>query len=61
MMDLEKIAFWLLVIGGINWGLVALLSFNLVDLLGKIHGIVPKIAYLLVAAGAIYLGYKEVK
>ncbi|MCR4283979.1 MAG: DUF378 domain-containing protein [Parcubacteria group bacterium] len=44
----------LVIVGGINWGLVGLLNFNLV---AKIFGSVPvleKIIYILVGISAIY-------
>lgn len=44
---------WLVVVGAVNWGLVGLLDYNLVDsLLGSWPGVV-KVVYVLVgAAGA---------
>lgn len=44
----------LVIVGGINWGLIGLLNFNLVT---KIFGSVPvveKIIYILVGVSAIY-------
>jgi len=49
----DWIAFALLVIGGINWGLVGLLNFNLVSfLLGS--GLLAKIVYVLVGIAGIF-------
>jgi uncharacterized membrane protein YuzA (DUF378 family) len=50
MKALHKIAFILIVIGGLNWGLVAL-GYNVVDMLGTT---LAKIIYLLVGLSAIY-------
>jgi uncharacterized membrane protein YuzA (DUF378 family) len=58
---LEWICFILVVIGGINWGLIGLFNFNLV---GAIFGFIPFIArliYILVGVAAGYLIYLAVK
>lgn len=47
----HMVAFWLLVIGGLNWLLVGLLDYNVVMLLGES---VAKIVYILVGLSAIY-------
>ena len=52
---LKWIAFILLIIGGINWGLVGIFSF---DLVAKIFGaltIISRVIYTLVGVSAIYL------
>ncbi len=57
-MDTSEALYWialiLVVIGGINWGLVGLFDFNLV---AAIFGssIVATIIYVLIALAAIYL------
>jgi len=54
MFALNVIVMILLIIGGLNWGLVGLANFNLVD---KIFGGLPVIAriiYILVGLAAIY-------
>ena len=54
---LDWIAFVLVIIGGINWGLVGLFSFDLVE---AIFGAVPWLAtiiYVLVGLSALYLIY----
>ena len=53
MKALHMIAFTLLVIGGLNWGLIGLFEYNLV---GKIFGDmsqVSKIIYILVGLSAV--------
>jgi len=54
MSTLDWIAFILVIIGGLNWGLVAF-NFNLVD---AIFGTIPYVAtiiYALVGLSALYL------
>ena len=50
------IAYIILIIGGLNWGLVGIFSFNLVT---AIFGVLPSVAtiivYILVAISAIWL------
>ncbi len=50
-MKLHKLAFLLLVVGGLNWGLVGAFDTDLVMRLGE--G-VAKIVYILVGLSAIY-------
>ena len=47
----DYIAFILLVVGGLNWGLVGLFDYNLVALLGTL---IAKIVYILVGVSALY-------
>jgi uncharacterized protein len=50
----NTIVMLIVVIGGINWGLVGLLDFNLVDFLfGKVG--VDKVIYVIVGVAALYL------
>lgn len=52
---LDWIAFILVIIGGLNWGLVGLFDY---DLVAKIFGddaMLAKIVYTLVGIGALYL------
>ncbi|MFZ2303581.1 MAG: DUF378 domain-containing protein [Minisyncoccia bacterium] len=56
MKALHVIAFILVVIGGINWGLVGLSpNYNLVSMLVGSWPVVEKVVYILVGLGAIYL------
>ena len=58
---LDWIALVLVIIGGLNWGLVGLFSFNLVDaILGGIP-ILARIVYVLVGLSAAYMIYYAVK
>lgn len=55
MKALHMATFTLVIVGALNWGLVALLDFNLVTtLLGSIPG-VEKIVYILVGVSALYV------
>lgn len=50
---LEWVAYWLLVIGGLNWGLIAAFQLNLVEsLLGA--GVGATLVYGLVGLAAVY-------
>lgn len=55
MKSLPMIAYLLVVIGGLNWGLIGLLNLNLVY---AIFGTVPaleSLVYILVGASAVYM------
>ena len=49
------VAFVLLVVGGLNWGLVGLFNFNLVSSIFGSMPAVEMIVYVLVGASAVYL------
>lgn len=52
---LHILAFILAVVGGLNWGLVGIFDFNLVDaILGNL-GFVENLVYILVGLSALYL------
>lgn len=55
MKALHMLAFILVVIGALNWGLVGLMNLNLVELLlSSMPGIV-RVVYILVGASAVYI------
>jgi len=55
MKTLHMIAFVLLLVGGLNWGLVGLFDFNLVEaLLGTWPGLVM-IVYVLVGVSTVFV------
>lgn len=60
---LDKIALFLLIVGGLNWGLVGLFEFDLVAFLfGGSTAALSRIVYVLVAVSAIWcisLFFKE--
>lgn len=58
---LDWIALVLVIVGGLNWGLVGLFNFDLVAaILGTIP-ILQKIVYILVGLSALYLIYYAAK
>ena len=50
----SKIAFLLVIIGALNWGLVGLFNLDLVALLFGAGSLLSRIVYILVGASAIY-------
>lgn len=53
MKILHIIAFVLLVVGGLNWGLVAI-GYNVVDMILGAGSVLSRIVYALVGLSAIY-------
>lgn len=53
---LNMLAMLLLVIGGLNWGLVGLLNMNLVTALFGSMDVLPTLIYALIGASAVYIG-----
>jgi len=54
---LKRLAFLalvLLIIGGINWGLIGLFQFNLVALLFGVNSLLSNIVYILVGLSAVF-------
>ena len=54
MKTVEMVAFWLVVVGAVNWGLAAL-GFNVVDMLLGVDSMLAKVVYLLVGASGVYV------
>lgn len=54
MKALHMVAFTLLVVGGLNWGLVALFNLNLVETVFGGMGL-SNIVYILVGVSAVYI------
>ncbi|HUT86371.1 MAG TPA: DUF378 domain-containing protein [Elusimicrobiales bacterium] len=55
MKSVRLIALWLVVIGGLNWGLVGLFGFDLVAALLGNMTMLARIVYVLVGVSAIYM------
>ncbi len=55
-----KICFWLMVIGGLNWGLVGLMDFNLVAAIFGSISYLARIIYIVVALASIWVALVEV-
>lgn len=54
MKYLHKVAFFLLVIGGLNWLVFALFGWDVGQLFGGMNALVSKIIYIVVGLAAIY-------
>jgi uncharacterized membrane protein YuzA (DUF378 family) len=63
MRNLDVLAAILLVVGGLNWGLVGLADFNLVDYIFSSMPTVEKTIYGLVGLAAVYqiIGLKGIR
>ena len=58
---LGKIALILTIVGGINWGLVGIADFNLVNMLLGFAPMLERIVYIVVGLSAIYAAYDMVQ
>ena len=54
MKAVDNIALVLIIIGAINWGLVGLFNFNLVDFLFGEGSVLSKIIYILVGISSLW-------
>ncbi len=52
---LHIVAFTLVIVGALNWGLVALFGFNLVSAVFGSWPVVEQAVYVLVGASAVYV------
>lgn len=52
---LDKVAYILVLIGGLNWGLIGLFE---TDLVAEVFGSLAEAVYIAVGAAAAYLTYK---
>ncbi len=57
----DSIALILVIVGGLNWGLVGALNFDLVATLFGTMSVISKIVYVLVGVAAIYLAAISMK
>lgn len=53
---LHMVAFLLLLIGGLNWGLLGLFNFNLVNTVLGSAPMIEKLVYVLVGVSAVWIG-----
>jgi uncharacterized membrane protein YuzA (DUF378 family) len=58
---LDLLALVLVIIGGLNWGLVGLLDLDLVQLIFGSIPILAKLIYIVVGLAALYMIYFAVK
>ncbi len=54
MKIIDKIALALVIIGAINWGLVGIFNFNLVDAIFGAMSIISRIIYILVGISGLW-------
>lgn len=59
--SLDWVAMVLLIVGGLNWGLVGLFSFDLVAALFGDMTFLSRLVYVLVGVSAIYLAIEAVR
>lgn len=58
---IDWIALILVIVGGLNWGLVGIFRFDLVATIFSSMSVVSRIVYILVGIAAIYLIYGATK
>jgi uncharacterized membrane protein YuzA (DUF378 family) len=58
---LDWIALVLVIVGGLNWGLVGAFDFNLVDTIFGDMSALSRIVYVLVGLSAVYLIFTATK
>ncbi len=56
----EKVTYLLLVVGGLNWGLVGAFDYNLVDSIFGVESALSRIIYVVVGLAAVYGVYSIV-
>ncbi len=54
---LDWIALGLLIVGGINWGMIGAFNFDLVSSLFGVMSVISRIVYALVGISAVYAVY----
>ncbi len=54
MKVIDKIALLLVIIGAINWGLVGIFNFNLVDAIFGVMSVISRIIYILVGISGLW-------
>ncbi len=57
----DVVALVLLVVGGLNWGLVGLFQWNLVDALLGMWPMLARLVYVLVGLSAVYVAWLWMK
>ncbi|HRN96427.1 MAG TPA: DUF378 domain-containing protein [Candidatus Levybacteria bacterium] len=55
MKTLKMLAYLLVVVGGLNWGLVGLMELNLVEMLLGSVPVAVQVVYVLVGVSAVWL------
>ncbi|MEX1995635.1 MAG: DUF378 domain-containing protein [Candidatus Saccharimonadales bacterium] len=57
MNALDKLSYVLVVVGGLNWGLIAFFEYNLVDELFGVDSTIATVVYGVVGVAALYMLY----
>ncbi|AKB30125.1 DUF378 domain-containing protein [Methanosarcina siciliae C2J] len=57
----DLIALILVIVGGLNWGLVGLFEYNLVDAIFGVGSTLSRIIYIIVGLAALYMIYFTVR
>lgn len=56
---MQKVAFWVLIVGGLNWLLAGVLGSDLFALLGMdVTGWFPRLVYIIVGLAAVVMIFK---
>ena len=55
-----QICLWLTIIGGLNWGLVGILNFNLVSFIFGDMSVLTRIVYAVVALASIWIAWDTI-
>ena len=55
MNAIDWVAFVLLIIGGLNWGLIGIFRFDLVNAVFGYYTVMSRLIYILVGLSAVYL------
>ena len=61
MSGLDWVAVVLVIVGGLNWGLVGLFDFNLVDTIFGVGSVLARIVYVLVGLSALWMIFTSSK
>lgn len=60
MNPIDKLAYLLVVIGGLNWGLVGFFKYNLVDKIFGVESTGARVVYSIIGLAALYMFYTMV-
>lgn len=56
-MNTKQLVGWVLVIGAVNWGLVGLMGFNLVEMIFGVGSLLTRAVYIIVGLAGAYQAY----
>jgi uncharacterized membrane protein YuzA (DUF378 family) len=61
MKNLKMLSYWLLIIGGLNWGLVGFFNYNVVAGIFGAWPTLERVIYILVGLSAVYMLFAKGK